>query len=43
MEEINIYELIKVQNNNIKLLSELLDIANERITNLYEHILKRPL
>lgn len=43
MNEKILYELIQSQSRSIELLSERLDIANERISNLYDHVIKRTL
>jgi len=42
MNEIKtLIELIEAQRLNIDLLHQRLDIANERISNLYDHITKK--
>jgi len=43
MNETKLLELIQSQNRSIELLGERLDIANERINNLYDHVIKRSL
>ena len=41
MNEKILLELIEAQRLNIDLLHQRLDIANERISNLYDHITKK--
>ena len=43
MNEQKILEIIQSQQRSIDLLTESLEIANGRITNLYDHVIKRPL